>query len=288
MAEPSNDFFYFAEQTSPDDNPISALDVKKGPGGDWWVEFDSCLHLFEFMNRNTRQYLGDNIMECLALDKIQSMIANDDWFGEMDHPYPAKKGEELSEKRIRTIELDRRSHKISKYWREGSKLFGHIKSAGGEAGKGFANEIIRGMTPCFSCRCFGVMRLINRKPTIVVRMVVTYDWVLYPGFADAKMIGAPTAKANVLPFTESAGDGIVVASQDIAIPFSELALDIAAKDGGIAAYMESFDCDSSAITGITKDGTKAIISPDKDHYIYAKMDKSTIDMCRDFYNSFNL
>ena len=124
MAETNNDFFYFAEQTSPDpkDNPID-IQVKHGPGGDWWIEFDTILHLFEFMNRNTRQYLGDNIMECLNLDKIQSMLATDDWFGEMDHPYPAIKGENLSEKRIRTIELSRRSHKIRNPRREGNKLY---------------------------------------------------------------------------------------------------------------------------------------------------------------------
>ena len=105
MAETNNDFFYFAEQTSPDpkDNHPIDIQVKPGPGGDWWIEFDTILHLFEFMNRNTRQYLGDNIMECLNLDKIQSMLATDDWFGEMDHPYPAIKLDNLSEKLILTI-----------------------------------------------------------------------------------------------------------------------------------------------------------------------------------------
>lgn len=288
MAETNNDFFYFAEQTSPDpkDNPID-IQVKHGPGGDWWIEFDTILHLFEFMNRNTRQYLGDNIMECLNLDKIQSMLATDDWFGEMDHPYPAIKGENLSEKRIRTIELSRRSHKIRNPRREGNKLYGHIVTAGGEVGKGFANEIIRGMIPSFSCRCFGVMRLINGKPTIVVRMVVTYDWVLYPGFEAAKMIGTPVAKSGSVAFTEDADTGIATPSKDIAIPFTELALDIAAKDGGISAYMESFDCGRDSIIGVTDDMQRAVIAPDKDHYIYAKMDKNTVDMVRDFYNSFH-
>lgn len=283
----NNAFFYFAEQTSPEpsDNKIS-FDVQKGSGNTWWVEFDSCLHVFEFMNRNTRQYLGDNIMECLSMDKIQSQLANNAWYGEMDHPYPKKKGEELSEKRIRTIELDRRSHKIMNPRREGNKLFAHIQTASGtEAGRGFAKEIIQGLIPTFSCRCFGVMRLINGKPTIMVRMVVTYDWVLYPGFGDAKISSKPTTSTASIPYTEDS-DGITLfESSDISIPFEELALDIASKDGGIAAYMESFG-DDSKIIGVT--GNKAIISPDSDHFIYINMNKNSVDRVRDFYRSFNI
>jgi hypothetical protein len=284
MSEPAEALFYFAEQTSPGDEKIN-FDVQHGPGGDWWVEFDSCLHVFEFMNRNTRQYLGDNIMDALQLEKIQSQLAHDDWFGEMDHPYPSIDGQKLSEKRIRTIELTRRSHKIRNPRRQGNKLYGHIVSAGNDVGKGFANEIIRGMIPAFSCRCFGQMKIINGRPTIVVRLVVTYDWVLYAGFEDAKMIGGAKVKTGNLPITESA-EGGELGSRDIAIPFSELALDISEKDGGVSAFLESMDMDASNILGLTDDYSKAIISPDKDHYIYAKMNPTTVNCVRDFYRSF--
>lgn len=281
MAEQADALFYFSEQTSPTDMKID-YEIKHGPGEDWWVEFDACLHVFELMNRNTRQYLGDNIMDCLNLDKIQSQLASDDWFGEMDHPYPSIDGQKLSEKRVRTIELSRRSHKIRNPRREGDKLFAHILSSGNDVGKGFANEIIRGMIPSFSCRCFGQMKLINGKPTIVVRLVVTYDWVLYAGFPDAKMIGSPTTKTGSIAITESAEDS----NNDIAIPFSDLAHDISEKDGSVSAFLESFDMDGSNIIGVTDDYKSAILSSDRDHYIYAKMNSNTVNRVRDFYRSF--
>ena len=281
MAEQADALFYFSEQTSPKDMKID-YEIKHGPGEDWWVEFDACLHVFELMNRNTRQYLGDNIMDCLNLDKIQSQLASDDWFGEMDHPYPSIDGQKLSEKRVRTIELSRRSHKIRNPHREGDKLYAHILSAGNDVGKGFANEIIRGMIPSFSCRCFGQMKLINGKPTIIVRLVVTYDWVLYAGFADAKMVGNPTTKTGSIPVTESAEDS----NGDLAIPFSELAHDISEKDGSVSAFLESYDMDGSDIIGVTNDYKSAILSPDRDHYIYAKMNPNTVNRVKDFYRSF--
>ena len=284
MAEKADALFYFAEETSPKDAKID-YEVKHGPGSDWWLEFDACLHVFELMNRNTRQYLGDNIMDCLMMDKIQSQLASDDWFGEMDHPYPHIDGQKLSEKRIRTIELDRRSHKIRNPKRVGDKLYGHIVTAGGPVGKGFADEIIRGMIPSFSCRCFGQMKLINGKPTIIVRLVVTYDWVLYAGFADAKMISDPKTKSGIIPVTESA-EGIITPSKDIAIPFTELAHDISEKDGNVSVFLESFDMDSSNIIGVTDDYQSAILSSDRDHYIYAKMNPNTVNRVRDFYRSF--
>jgi hypothetical protein len=194
-------------------------------------------------------------------------------------------GHKLSEKRIRTIELSRRSHKIRNPRREGNKLYGHIVSAGNEVGKSFANEIIRGMIPAFSCRCFGQMRLIGGKPTIVVRLVVTYDWVLYAGFEDAKMVNQPKVKSGSLPVMES-GDSVTMVSRDIAIPFTELALDISEKDGGVCAFLESMDMDAGNIIGISEDGRSAILSPDRDHYIYAKMNRDTVNRVRDFYRSF--
>ena len=39
--------------------------------------------------------------------------------------------------------------------------------------------------------------------------------------------------------------------------------------------------------GITNDYKQAILSSDKDHYIYAKMNPNTVNRVRDFYRSFN-
>ena len=281
MATPQPEaLFYVAEQTSPDDNKIENLQVKNGPGSTWWVEFDTCLHVFEFMNRNTRQYLGDNCMECIGTEKIQSQLANNGWYGEQDHPFPLIDGQKLSEKRIRTIYLPNRSHKIINPQRKGDRLFAHIESAANDVGKGFRDEVVQGLIPCFSARVFGTLRLVNGKPTIIVKILVTYDWVLYPGFKDAKMIGKANAKVGALPITESAEDE----TRDAFIPIEELAKDVAEKDSTVNAFMESYDLDASSIVGF--EGDRAVLSPDRDHYFYPKMNKQSVNMVRDFYRSF--
>lgn len=277
------DFFYFAEQTSPDAEDIKSFhyDTKK-EGSVWWVEFQACVHLFEIMNRNARQYLGDNIMEMIFSDKNKSLMAHNGWYGEQDHPAPLKEGEKLTRKRVRSIWMPNRSHKLSNPVRKGNKCFMDIQTCSGtKAGRGFANEIIQGLIPQFSCRSTGELKIVNRKPTVIANNVITYDWVLYPGFDGAQMISSPKVKQNTI-ITESADEDVKKFMGDLAIPFSELADDLAEGDGKVAAYMESFGSDAK-IVGVAEND--AVIKSDN-LYIYAGLNKDSVDKVRDFFGSF--
>lgn len=271
----SADFFYFAEQTSPDPKDVKSFDFStKKEGSTFWLEFNACVHLFEIMNRNTRQYLGDNIMEMIFSDKNKSLMAHNGWYGEMDHPYPLKEGEKLTKKRVRSIYMPNRSHKLSNPVKKNNACYMDIQTCSGtEIGRGFANEIIQGLIPCFSCRSTGDLKLVNNKPTVIANNVVTYDWVLYPGFDGAEMIGSAKGKQNSV-IVESAGD--------IAIPFSELADELVEGDEKINTYMEAFGNDAKLID---VSGNDAIIKSD-DLYIYAGLNKDSVNKVRDFYSSF--
>ena len=52
---------YVCEQTSPIDNTVSSLDVRKA-GGDTVARFDTTLQSFDVMNRNGRMYLVDHTL----------------------------------------------------------------------------------------------------------------------------------------------------------------------------------------------------------------------------------
>lgn len=278
------DLFYFAEQTSPDPKDIKSFDYDtKKVGSSWWVEFNACLHLFELMNRNARQYIGDNIMENIFSAKNKAMMAHHGWYGEQDHPFPIYDGQKLTKKRIYSVYMPNRSHKISNPVRKGNKLFADIQTCSGtEAGRGFANEIIQGLIPCFSCRSTGGMQLVNGKPTVITNNIVTYDWVLYPGFDGAEMVTNPVGKQASLML--ESGDGYAdTITKDCAIPLSALGEELIEKDGRLNAYMESFD-GNAKLVGVSND--KAIIKSGG-LYIYAGINENSVEKVRDFYRSFN-
>lgn len=278
------DFFYFAEQTSPNAEDVKSFDYStKKNGSAWWLEFQACVHLFEIMNRNTRQYLGDNIMEMIFSDKNKSLMAHNGWYGEQDHPSPLKEGEKLTRKRVRSIYMPNRSHKLNNPVRKGNACYMDIQTCSGtEAGRGFANEIIQGLIPQFSCRSTGELKIVNRKPTVIANNVITYDWVLYPGFDGAQMTSSPKTKQNTI-MTESADDTQSYMG-DLAIPFSEFADDLAEGDENVQTYMEAFGPDAK-IVGANK--SEAVIKSDN-MYVYAGLNKDSVDKVRDFYSSFGL
>ena len=83
--DPIADLFV-CEQTSPADNTVSSLDTRKA-GGDTVARFDTTLQSFEVMNRNGRQYLGDNVWSNILTEENQTLIRGNRWFGEQDHPF---------------------------------------------------------------------------------------------------------------------------------------------------------------------------------------------------------
>lgn len=280
---------YISEQTSPDESIVDNIKVTDNHGS-FFVEFDSILHSFDCINRNDRSYMSSNVEECFQTERIQSMLHDNAWYGEMDHPLQITENGKLTPQRLQTIFMPNRSHKIMRPKFKNNLLYAHIQTASGtEAGAGFAKEIIQGLIPAFSCRAIATLQFIKGKPVVVCRKIITYDWVLYPSHKEAHIIGDATGTEKQIKtktITESVKEKFKTFSQDIMIPVKEL-LENVGMDTNVNMVMESFDLSKDDIIGVDATGTRAIIT-DNNNTIYANMSPKTIKEVRDFYSSFNL
>lgn len=252
----------------------------------FFVEFDSVLQSFGVENRNHRYYTAENVWQAIQSPKIQDLLAHDSWFGECNHPTQEYQDKKLTPERIRDVWPQNRSHKIMKPRIDGNLLKARIQTdAGTEAGIGFAKSIIQGMVPRFSCRSIATLRQINRRPTVVIRLLVTYDWVFYPSHCEAEMIGTLQR-----PMTESASDlvlpnGSNVTPDDTMIPLHEILDLVGNKDTNTEILLESFDLDIGDLVGFDETHDHAIIK-DRDNMIYAKIRPETKHKVDDFFASF--
>lgn len=287
MIKEPDALIYIAEQTSPDESFVKNVNVVDKHGV-FFVEFDTILHSFECINRNNRSYMSKNVEDCLKSERILSLLHDNAWYGEMDHPLQITENGKLTPQRLQTIYMPNRSHKIMRPVFKNNLLYAHIQTASGtEAGEGFAKEIIQGLIAAFSCRAIAVLQYINGKPVVVCKKIITYDWVLYPSHKEAHMSSeAQGTEKTVKTVTESVKDRFKTFSQDIVMPLNEL-LESVGMDSNVNMIMESFDLTSEDIVGVDSTGTRAIIT-DENNTIYAKMSPKTIKEVHDFYSSFKL
>ena len=232
----------------------------------------------------------------LQAERIRTLLSTNAWYGEMDHPYCKYQDKQLSSERIQIIEMARRSHKILRPSVNGDILNATIQTASGtEYGRGFCDEIIQGLIPSFSCRAIAGIQQLNGEPYVIVRKLITYDWVLYPSHHDANMTGKPKfmMKSEALTAMESAGlsidsrelDDIRHAyTEDVLIPLKEI-LESVGKDHNVETIMESFDLSMEDLMGFDNSLNHVIIK-DRDNTIYAKMSPETKHKVNDFLSSF--
>ena len=280
--DPSLGLVYIAEQSSPSDNVVNNLEEHRN-GSAFFVSFDTNLQSFDVMNRNKRQYKGKNIWDCIMQEKIQSLIKDNAWYGEQDHPAPMYKGQELTPQRIQNVYLPNRSHKIKEPKIAGNLLTARIETASGtEAGRGFASEIIQGLVPAFSARAIANLQYIDNRPTVVVRRLITYDWVLFPSHKEAHAIGSPVGNIASLPVNESADMPL---TEDIMMPLGEILEMIGHKDYNTQAVMESFDLSMDDLQGFDNSHNRVIIK-DGMSKMYVNLNKESKAMVDDFFASF--
>ena len=279
-------YVYLAEQTTEDVSYVGDVRVYD-KNGIFFVDFDSVLQSFGVMNRNNRYYLAENVWKAIQTPKIQDLISHNSWFGEMNHPTQETINAKLTPERIRDVWPGNRSHKIMRPHIEGNLLKAHIQTASGtDAGVGFAKEIIQGMVPRFSCRSIARLENMNGKPTVVIRVLITYDWVFYPSHAEAEMIG------TVKPVLESgaiceSGESHPITAGDVMIPLREILDLVGNQDENIGMIMESFDLDLTDIVGFSADYSKAIVQ-NHTNTIYAKINPKTKKKVDDFFSSFQM
>lgn len=249
---------YLREDVSPDVPQVNNIQICDKPNI-FYVEFDATLQSFGVMNRNHRMYDIDNVWSCIQNDeKIQDLLRNSSWFGEVDHPTPKLKDEELSPDRIMNPDMGNTSHKIINPYRKGNLINAKIQTdSGTEGGMNFAKKILQGMVPRFSARALAQLKEVGGIPKVNMKRLITYDWVLYPSHIEAH--GNTTPKAvnkSIETVNESASDQIITIMP--VIPIKEIYEYAIKKSQNCQVIMEALEITPTDL-GISDDRSYAII-----------------------------
>ena len=273
--KPNDDigYVYIAEETSGN-NFVRNMSVHDDHEL-FYIEFDTCLQDFDSVNRNNRIYRLENVRNCLNNDpKIQSLLKDNAWFGEMDHPTSKYVGIRLSPERIMNADMSNTSHKIMRPRFSSNELHATIQTdSGTKAGKNMANKIIQGMIPAFSSR--GIAKARKISPTqaeVTLRRLITYDWVLFPSHERAHWDNNPvfkTVKTDTEVVTESS-----TTSYDTIVPLNDILKYTAEHDDNVKIMMESFEMDNNNLVGFTPKKKQLIMQDDR-NTIYCNLNMDT-------------
>lgn len=262
-------FCYIREQTSFTEDYADNFGYQvHDKGGRFYVTFDAVLQSFGVKNRNKREYDASNIMERIQNDDyIQSMLRQNSWMGEIDHPAPTNQGEELTMQRIANPDMKLTSHYIRRPTLRGNLLEGRIQTdSSNPNGMNMAIKIVDGkIIPCFSARVLGALQNRNGRPVVFVRKLITYDWVLYPSHPEAM------GKINQ-PMVESVNEAADLAGCTI-IFFPELAKMAAASSRETNWLCESFGLTMDDVVGVTSTGNSVVVTEGANTYIQPIRDK---------------
>lgn len=285
MNDEFNAYCYIQEQTStPEDyNGGFGYEVHD-KGNRFYITFPAILQSFSVLNRNHRMYLMDNIWNLICTDDyIQSMLKQNSWCGEIDHPSAQKIGEELTMQRIANPDLKLTSHFIRTPRCNGNLLEANIQTdSSNENGMNMAIKIVDGkIIPCFSARVLGALKNTGGKPIVNVRKLITYDWVLYPSHREA------LAKITQ-PLMESVSN--VVNTMGAKVIFLKELAKMAANSSKETEWLcESFGLSIDDIVGITSTGNSLVITEGSNVYVQPIRDKQirskTQSCVKDWLNS---
>lgn len=252
---PLDTLCFIREQTSfPEDYGDNFGYQVHDRGNRFFLTFPAILQSFGVKNRNGREYEADNIWDKIQNDDyIQSMLRQNSWMGEIDHPAPTLVGQELTMQRIANPDLKYTSHYIRKPSMEGNLLVAPIQTdSSNQHGMNMAIKIVDGkIVPCFSARVLGALQNKSGRPVVYVRKLITYDWVLYPSHREA------LAKINQ-PVMESVEEVEKYTGATI-IFFTELARMAAHSSRETEWLCESFGLNIDAVVGVTSSGNSLVI-----------------------------
>ena len=129
--------------------------------------------------------------------------------------------------------------------------------------------------------------IVNNKPMVDVRRLITYDSVWYPSHKEAHAISsAKSISKSIQTVTESVAD-VKDVINSVMIPLKEILEAVGKTDINTQMIMESFDLPLESITGLTPDKRFAIIK-DENNTIYAGISPETKIRVDDFFNSFKV
>jgi hypothetical protein len=211
--------------------------------GHHYCEFDATLQTFNCQNRMRRQYDPHNLVSVIDNDeRIQTLVRQNKWRGELNHPNPEIKGEQYSDIRMTIPEPMRTSHMIRKNRLEGDKYKGIITThPGTECGQAASSEIIDlGAVPSFSVRLLGNMipNAPAGQPNMRVTKVITYDMVDFPSHRNAD--------GDVKPIVHQEGNVIFL---------NKLAKYCVDQSENLQVVCESFQITPEELMGVSNDGS---------------------------------
>ena len=253
-------------------------------GNRFYLTFDAVLQSFGVRNRNKREYDAANIMDRIEHDDyIQSMLRQNSWMGEIDHPAPNIQGEELTMQRIANPDMSRTSHYIRNPRLNANLLEATIQTdSSNEYGMNMAIKIVDGkIIPCFSARVLGSLQNKGGRPVVFVRKLITYDWVLYPSH--------PEAMAKITQPLQESVDEVQKYTGATVIFFPELAKMAVAASKEPAWLYESFGLTEDDLVGVTETGNSVVMQEGPNVYIQPINDKTvrqkTKSLITDWLNS---
>ena len=164
--------------------------LKRSIKGEPYVVFPATIQTFNVRNRMGRIYDANNVMSVINNDeRIQTLKRQNKWRGELNHPNPELKGQQLSDIRMTIPQQDRTSHMMNNDHLDGNRLRATITThPETKCGQICTSEIVdlKGV-PSFSVRVMGVM-IPNApvgQPNIRVVRFITADWVDFPSHQGA-------------------------------------------------------------------------------------------------------
>ena len=260
---------YIREQTSyPEDYAGNFGYQVHDMGSRFYLTFPAVLQSFDKMNRNRRMYEASNIWDKIQNDEyIQTMLRQNSWMGEIDHPSPLYSGQELSMNRIANPDPKYTSHFIRSPRLNGNLLEANIQTdSSNEHGMNMAIKIVDGkIIPAFSARVLGELQNRSGRPVVNVRKLICYDWVLYPSHPEA--LGKISQ-----PIAESVSD-VQKAARSQILFIKELA-EIAADNKETEWLCESFGLTVDDLIGLTETGNSVVIQEGRNIYVQPISDKN--------------
>lgn len=281
--------YYISEISNEGINTIESMEVVDKGHGIFFVTYEQTLQSFDVLNRNQRFYDGDNIWECIQTEKIQSQLAHNGWFMELDHPMQVYKDKPLSPERIQSISYDRRCALIKKPRRVGNLLKATIETTNNNLGEGLAKDIIaHGYQPMASCRA--IANIVNRggKPYVMVKRLITYDTVNYASHreADSDKSSMNTVVKDINININESANNVNINSYDVMIPLKEILESVGKTDVNAQLIMESFEIDPNNLIGFNNTNTQMIMKDASNNMIYANISRESTKKVNDFFASF--
>lgn len=255
---------YIAEQTSFTEDYQDKFGYHMVEEKDrFYIIFEAILQSFGVLNRNGRMYDAMNIMECIKTDPyIITMLENNCWMGELEHPTAIYENQNLSITRLATVMPANSSHYIRQPRLEGNLLKATIQTdSSNPSGMNLAKKIVDGkIIPGFSARVLGELKTRGGQPLVDVKKLITYDYVLFPSHKEA--LGNVNRSYN-----ESGVNYLQKAINGDIIFFDELAKGVAKDSEGAQILCESFGLTNDDIIGVTSTGNSVVLKEKDNIYI---------------------